>query len=158
VSDVLVEIVPGREAPPFDEAELDQLIEMLRSDMPDVVLDPTYVALIRRINGGTPSRRYCSVGTVDEFLHFGKPGYGRAVDFQNVNVTWSAIEDRLVPGLVPIACDPGGNYFCLDHRQNPARVVYWVAELSEEGEPCIEEVATSVAQFVEGLSSEPLVA
>lgn len=156
VSDVSVEIVPGLEAPPFDEVELEQLVEMLRSDMPDVVIDPDYVALIRRINGGTPTRRYCNVGSIDEFLHLGKPGHGRDVDFQNVNVTWSAIEDRLVPGLVPIACDPSGNYYCLDHRQSPASVVYWLAELSEDGAPFTKEVAKSFGEFIEGLSGEPL--
>jgi hypothetical protein len=158
VSEVSVEIVPGREAPQFDEREFQDFVELLRSDLPRLEIDPTYVEAIRRVSGGVPARRYFGPYGVDEFLHWGKSGHGRAVDSLSVNAVWSAIEDRLAPGLVPIACDGGGNYFCLDHRQSPPTVVYWLAELSEEEAPATEHVADSFEEFARGLSSQPLVA
>lgn len=48
-------------------------------------------------------------------------------DVENVFSTFGNLQGELAPGLLPIALDPFGNYFCLDAKHG-FQVVFWQHE------------------------------
>ena len=159
-----VSILSGFESLSFQEKELNELTEMLKSDSPDIIIDQEYLDLIRKISGGRPKERFFNLNgknfMIDEFLHFGDPNSTKDNDlkFLNINATWSALEDRLPAGVFPFASDPGGNYFCFDHRlPGTPSVAFWNHELSKRGDPTISPIADNFSAFISGLSSKPAV-
>ena len=94
----------------------------------DVELSPEYRDFLLRYNGGVPTP-----DTVDVFGAPGSPtdvqvffGIRRFVETDNLSWNRSSILQRC-PGsnVLPIACDSGGNLFCLKiERRVAAEVIY----------------------------------
>lgn len=113
------------------------------------VLPDAYRQFLLRSNGGTPTPDTIDVPGAD-----GSPtdvqvffGIGRSVE--SSDLTWNlALVAERCPGLraLPIACDSGGNLFCLKfERDAAAKVIY-----CDLGDPdCAPyEVAASFDEFV----------
>jgi len=149
-----IEFVAGTAASCCDEEELNSLLDVLQSDVPEFEFDSTYLSFVRTCFGGRPVRnKYVGLNGpvwIDRFLNFQHPPRD---DFSNVNAVWNAIEDRLSPGVFPIADNGMGDYFCLDHSASPAPVVLWYHELSEKGRPYLQTVAPSFDAFLAGLEA-----
>jgi len=149
-------------AGPFDEADFSALTKMLALDLPSFEFDPEYASFIQQHQVGRPIERYFSTASgscypVDYFLNFQRRSAANDPNaFLNVNVVWSAIEDRLSCSLVPFASLPGGDFLCFDHS-HPGRpsVVLWFHELSGEDSPVTEHVASNFSEFISGLRGEP---
>jgi len=116
----------------------------------DGVLPPTYKNFLLATNGGIPTP-----DTVD--IH-GAPGsptdiqvfFGIGREVQSSDLIWNIklISNRF-PGmrLLPIACDSGGNVFCLDiFKEFSGGVVYFDLSASN---PSPYEVAPSFEVFLE---------
>jgi hypothetical protein len=101
----------------------------------DVELSPEYRDFLLRYNGGVPTPN-----TVDVFGAPGTPtdvqvffGIRRSVETNNLLWNRSLILERC-PGcdVLPIACDSGGNIFCLKvERRVAAEVIYVDLDVSE---------------------------
>ena len=148
-----IDFVAGSAPARCDEEEIDELSLMMRSDIPEFEFDQAYLTFIRTHFGGRPTQnKYAGAnGTVwiDRFLNFLAPATN---DFSNINVVWSAIEDRLSPGMFPVAENGLGDYICMDHSNGGIpSVVLWFHETSEEGRPHVEEIASTFEEFINGL-------
>jgi cell wall assembly regulator SMI1 len=151
----LVDPRPPVSAPALDEAE--RRLEALGHPLP-----PSYRAFLERCDGGRPVRelfrfddhaggrdesvvqRFLGVGPID-------PPAGNMLD------VLGRLGDRMLPGIVPIARDPVGNFVCIDGRERPdGPVVLWDHE--EEGEPPDDRnlhlVAANLEEFLGALEAD----
>lgn len=111
-----------------------------------------YLDFLSRYNGGIPTPDTIDVpnapGTPTDVQVFF--GIGRAVETSNLSWNLAHVADRC-PGLhvLPIACDSGGNLFCLIVEQGiTTTVVYCDLESSD----CVfYEVASSFEAFLQCL-------
>jgi hypothetical protein len=117
-------------------------------------LTSEYRQFLLKYNGGTPSPDIMDVpdarGTPTDVQVFF--GIGRSVDSSNLSWNASLVADRC-PGLpvLPIACDSGGNLFCLKVERGVAeKVVY--CDL-ESRECAIYAVAQSFGELIRRLRS-----
>lgn len=97
----------GRQLPRSELAAVEQEIGAL--------LPEQYVRFVLANNGGVPSPNVVDVDNlpgsptdVQEFFGFG-------LDAETSNATWylGEVPERIPSGLFPVACDSGGNLFCL---------------------------------------------
>jgi hypothetical protein len=133
---------------------------MLRLDLPEFAYDPAYAAQVESFNGGAPENKYFKMASgqwhaIDRLLNFSPVQLltERWLKDLNVNVVWSAIDDRLGAHLFPFAVCPFGDFLCFDYRRTAPRpeVVWWSHELSREDEPSTINVAPNFDAFVDGL-------
>jgi cell wall assembly regulator SMI1 len=101
-------------------------------------IPPAYRAFLEEHDGGEPVRdRFTYVqdnqpkpGTLDEFLGVAPV----EPPLVNLVVMVGILGERMLPGVVPIALDPGGNLVCIDTRdRSDGPVVFWDHEY--EGDP-----------------------
>jgi hypothetical protein len=107
-------------------------------------------------NGGTPEKYLvCWPGSTEPSevwnnslgLHDG-PTYAR-LDLMTKELT-----DYLPYGVIPFACDPGGNYFCIGIAgEYVDKIYFWNHERSEGG-TSIDYLNESFTKFVAGLIAE----
>ena len=154
---------PGSFAPFFCKSEMEALIPALKWELPTFAYDVTYASHIEQFNGGTPQNAHFMAAsgvwhTIERFLNFSDVDLigDDALLSLNVNVAWSAIDDRLGVGLVPFAACGCGDYLCFDYRGKVVRprVVLWINEESDINRPSTVEVAENFDEFVSGLWDE----
>ncbi len=143
----------------FQDDELSGLQEYLhRTGLPRITFDPVYIDYLRGFHGGAPRKRYFKTaqGThhvIERFLNFASPN--DLLSEYNVNVTWSALCDRLGDDLMPFAVLFAGDYLCSDHSgSGRAHVAVWFHEESPVDSPHTEHVADSFEAFLALLSSQ----
>ena len=79
------------------------------------VLPPDYRAFLLRYNGGLPTPDIVDIpklpgSPTDVQVLF---GVRRSVESSNIAWNWHAYGERIPRGCLPIACDSGGNLFCM---------------------------------------------
>lgn len=154
-----ISFVPETFAGPISQSEVDSIVRMVRLDLPKFAIDQEYLCFISEFHGGKPVQKYFTTASgnclaVDYFLNF-QDIQNNHYDFLNVNVVWSAINDRLSIDLVPFATTPGGDFLCFKTLQDSRpNVVLWKHELSEEDNPVTEFVSINFSQFIELLQVE----
>lgn len=120
----------------------------------------SYIRHLKRSHGGIPERRCFQTpgGTshvVERFLNFLGKDVKNDLTQYSVPCTWSAIEDRLGPSLMPIVELFAGDKLCLDFRQAPEpEIVIWYHELSSRDQPATEFVAQDFNAFLVMLQDE----
>ena len=144
--------------PPVSAEELDaaerQLAELGHH------IPRSYKAFLGEHDGGEPVRNRFSYegdggvenGVVQVFIGVAPSPDGDLVGKAKV------MADRLPPGVLVIADDPGGNHICLDGRDGrDGPVLFWDHE--SEGDPPDEanlyEIAPDLRTFLDGLSDPP---
>lgn len=115
----------------------------------EVVLPGSYRQFLLQYNGGTPTP-----DTIDIPGMAGSPtdvqvffGIGRSVENSGLVSNFALISERcLALKLLPVACDSGGNLFCLQIERGIAtKVVY----CDLDGSDCAtHDVATSFDEFI----------
>lgn len=151
---------------PLDRREVKAFEKWLRASGYDRIrFDPAYLGYLARFHGGSPRKRYfrTQAGTshvVVRFLNFLPSGSGHPLEQYNVEVSWSAVSDRMGLFLMPFAELFAGDLLCFDHEAGkPPRVVAWFHEQSRPGQrPYIEAVAASFGAFLpllRGSEAEP---
>ncbi len=121
---------------------------IIGADFPD-----SYRQFLLRTNGGTPSP-----DTIDVPGLVGSPtdvqvffGVGRPIISDNVVWNYELVKERCIRCLaVPVACDSGGNLFCLSLERGRAlpSVFYW--DLARP-DCAVLDVATNFEEFVDRL-------
>jgi hypothetical protein len=107
---------------PIGEDEVASLEARLKFNLPG-----DYRAFLLRTNGGRPSEDTVDVpglqgGSTDLQTFF---GVSRKIETSNIMWNMRLVEDRLSnEAVVPIACDSGGELFCLRARSSGFEVVY----------------------------------
>jgi hypothetical protein len=129
-----------------------------------VVFPEDYLAFIAYGNCGVPVHRCFKLGdnvrVIDRFLGLiESPRDCGEIGWYDVNVVFSQIEDRLVEDeeatgtlLVPVAALVGGDFVCLDYRDDNVAVCVWDHEMSGDSEPATVRVAPSFSEFLRQLS------
>lgn len=149
-------------APHFSKEEMDSLKRKISIDFQKFDFDPEYTVHISRYNGGRPVTKYFKTKDgnsvpIDYFLNFSdRKQSERKFKELNVNVMWSAIDDRLSLYQFPFAITRGGDFLCFDYEGCfPPRVVLWYQEWSKEGQPKTEGVARNFRDFIDSLTASP---
>jgi len=115
-------------------------------------LPPDYGQFLLQFNGGSPSP-----DTIDVPGAAGSPTdvqtfFGLGRDVASSNLDWNlAVMDERCPDyhLIPIACDSGGNLFCLNVEEGQAtQIVYCELDVAE---PVFHLVAPSFTQLLAAL-------
>jgi hypothetical protein len=154
-----IHFYPNTAAGEFDQAKFNSLRSFLLLDLPLFEYDQDYESFVRANAGGSPIERYFSsnvgIYPIDHFLNFqASRSASDPFAFLNVNVVWSAIEDRLTSMQFPFASLPGGDFLCFDYSQGERpSVVLWLHELSGEDSPMFEPVANTFSEFLASLRS-----
>jgi hypothetical protein len=107
--------------PPITEGDLTRLETTIGFPLSD-----SYRRFLLTRNGGTPGAVVCvdvpAFGETDVQVFF---GIGREVESSSIDWNISTLEERLDARLVPIACDSGGNVFCLSLRPDDEGAVIY---------------------------------
>lgn len=118
-------------------------------------LAPEYRAFLLGSNGGIPSPDCVTIskyGETDVQVIF---GIGRAVRTSCISWNLDALKDRLLSGLLPIACDSGGNVFCLSYSGSSCGEIVYLDLESVYGEYDVKAplylVAPSFNDFLSSL-------
>ena len=117
-----------------------------------IKFDRKYLDHISKFHGGIPKNKCfrTAEGTekvVVRFLNFTRTDH--PMGQYGVAATWSLIEDRLGPNLMPFAELFAGDVLCFDHEHpGRPRVVVWFHEESMEDEPYTEFVADNFDEFL----------
>jgi cell wall assembly regulator SMI1 len=152
----VIELVKPRPPVPADElAAAEHRLAELGHRIP-----PSYKAFLTEHDGGEPVRNRFTYegdgelqkGTVQVFIGVAPSPDGDLVSKAKV------MADRLPPGVIVIADDPGGNHVCLDARDGrDGPVLFWDHEY--EGDPPDEanlyEIAPDLETFLDGLTEPP---
>lgn len=131
---------------------------MLRIDTPEFDFDPVYLAFLSIHNGGKPIRRYFPVpgddiASIDYFLNLSETRDRLTISL-NAHQVWNLIEDRLLPGIFPIAALSGGDFVCMDYSDKRlSTVLLWQHEKSAQGNPSLLLIAPTFSTFLESLRS-----
>jgi hypothetical protein len=121
-------------------------------------LAASYRQFLLDSNGGTPDPDCIDVpvfGETDVQVFF---GIGRTVESSCISWNVNTLRERLLNGLVPIACDSGGNLFCLSSRADDVGAIVYLdldsvfGDLEAEApiylvSPSFEEFAASLKQL-----------
>jgi hypothetical protein len=90
-----------------------------------LLLPTSYRRFLSSRNGGTPGSVCIDIprfGETDVQVFF---GIGREIESSSIDWNIDTLKERLDDGLVPIACDSGGNVFCLSLRSaDEGAVIY----------------------------------
>lgn len=142
------------EPPPVPEAELERAAQA--SEERGHPIPPSYRTYLTERDGGQPVEdefSFADGGTnrgslVQEFLGVGES------NISNLLHTLNRLRERMLPGILPIANDTGGNLVCLDTREGgDGPVLFWDHE--EETDPPSDEnlhwVAPDFRTFLEML-------
>lgn len=154
-----ISFIPESFAGRFSQAEMDSIARMVRLDLPEFTIDKEYSKFICEFHGGKPVQKYFTTASgkclpIEYFLNF-QDIQNNHFDQLNVNVVWSAVNDRLSIDLVPFATTPGGDLLCFKTLSGERpNVMLWDHELSEEDSPVTEFVSTDFSQFVDSLQVE----
>jgi SMI1-KNR4 cell-wall len=87
-----------------------------------------YRTFLKETNGGIPDRRIYPIigmnnnpfGGIQCFF-----GFNKKTETDNIDSTYDFYVGRIPHGIVMIAANGGGDYVCLDLRNNNDRVVFW---------------------------------
>jgi len=122
-----LDYVPDSFVGPLDRREIAAFEAwLLRSGYDRIRFAPDFVEYLSRFHGGIPRKRY----------------------FDNIEVFWSNVSDRIRSFLMPFGELFAGDLLCFDHEGgNPPKVVVWFHEIPVHTEP----VADSFAEFLEML-------
>lgn len=134
--------------PHISSSDVAAVEAIIGAEFPD-----SYRRFLLRTNGGTPSP-----DTIDIPGLVGSPtdvqvffGVGRPIISDNLVWNYELVKERCITcPAVPIACDSGGNLFCLSLERGRAlpSVFYWDLALPD---CAVLEVAASFEEFVEKL-------
>ncbi len=128
-----------------------------------VQLDSEFVSLCKQCNGGVSVLRCFDVAgrerMIDRFLCLLENIYvssAAAHADYDIEVTWTQIEDRLRPGLIPIAVLFAGDMLCLrykaeyDWEGDPTTMLTMTIILSaiSQHQPCVSGITSSLASSV----------
>ncbi len=118
-------------------------------------LEASYRQFLLNHNGGTPNPNCTDVpgfGETDVQVFF---GIGRNVESSCISWNLGTLQERLPGRLVPIACDSGGNVFCLSAREeDEGAILYFDLESvfgNLEAQTPTYEVAPSFREFATNL-------
>lgn len=147
----------------FDESVVTVFQQWLHdSDFDKIVFERSYIDHIRMFHGAVPRRKYFKTvkGTshaITRFLNFLGRNGNPLLRHYSVQCTWSDINDRLTPRMMPFAELFAGDYLCFefDGLQRP-KVIVWFHERSTEESPYTEVVADTFEQFLELLTDNPI--
>lgn len=125
-------------------------------------IPPSYRAFLAEHDGGVPVRGYFRFewgdrpeeDLVQKFLGVA-PAPSPGMDLPKAA---GLLADGLLPGVLPIAYDPLGNYVCLDTRDDrDGPVLFWAHEegFDEPSESNLYEIAPDLATFLDDLTEEP---
>jgi hypothetical protein len=127
-----------------------------------VKLPSMYVAFLLETNGGRPEKPTFPISGLAlnplGSVHF---FFGLAPDLQVYDLTEIMIffENRIPDGIVPIACNQGSDYVCLDLRNGGERVVFWdhahFWSTGEWRESDLYFIANSFEEFLKSLRPNP---
>lgn len=136
--------------PPLTERDVAELETSLGFPMP-----ASYRQFLLANNGGTPVPDCIDVpgfGETDVQVFF---GIGRIVESSSISWNLDTLRERLSGRLVPIACDSGGNVFCLSAREEDGGVILYLDLESVLGDLEVQtptyEVAPSFDRFTANL-------
>ncbi|NJB86793.1 hypothetical protein GGR26_002570 [Lewinella marina] len=145
--------------PQLNEASLDRLASAVHGDLP-----PAYVSFLLEHNGGTPQEDW--VVDVDQD-HWKEVILGRFLSYYPQDEGYGITQvlenkgDLFPQGAIPIASDPGGNYFLLLTNTN-GPVHFWDHEQeSQDRKGSIEEydnlyfIASDFKTFLNRLRTDP---
>jgi hypothetical protein len=110
---------------PLDRREVRAFEKWLRASGYDRIrFDRTYLDYLARYHDGSPRKRYFRTETgtthvVVRFLNFLPSGSGHRLEPYNVDVSWSAVSDRMGQHLMPFAELFAGDLLCFDHERYP---------------------------------------
>ncbi|MDQ0928540.1 cell wall assembly regulator SMI1 [Bacillus atrophaeus] len=123
----------------------------------DIKFPSDYVTTILNNNGARPSKKIFDFkntkGAVFNRLH------GLTEDSSSfiLEVLEDYQDGRILPGIVPFACDPFGNEICFDYRlnkENPS-VVFWDHEIAyEDPDKALSHICNSFTELVNKLYEE----
>jgi hypothetical protein len=140
-------------------SEIEKFTRMMRVDKPNFSVDTAYEAFVVAYGGGRCARKFFTTVngdkySLDRFLNFADPNVAQFPERQlNVHQVWNLIEDRLLPGMYPIAALPGGDFLILSYTDSGDSSVWlWFHERSLEGAPALERVAENFSAFLEKLT------
>jgi len=115
-------------------------------------LPASYRQFLLDHNGGRPDPDCVDVPGFEETDVQVFFGVRRPIESSRIEWNIDTLRRRLDAGLVPIACDSGGNVFCLSLRQEDRGVVFYCDLQSVfadfETRPTVYSVATSFDSFV----------
>ena len=125
-----------------------------------VTLPSEYLDVLNAGNGATPETSLFDQGNRERLIErmlclLEKPG-ADANGWLDITVVMTQLDARLIDdeeligmNVIPIAALFGGDFLCLDYRENSESpvVAVWDHEQSDEFQPKLETVATSFRQF-----------
>lgn len=126
-----------------------------------VKLPQEYLEVLQTGNGGVPTKKTFVVDDFERLIErmlclLPKPKEDEENGWYDLSVVISQLDLRLIDdeelvgiNVIPIAALFGGDYVCLDFREDPKSpsVAVWDHEMSEELEPALEPVADSFGEF-----------
>jgi len=149
----------GSIAPLANSDRIERLEKWCRIKLPD-----SYLSFLEHANCGIPQTS-CSFMTgsyervIERFLCLlDNPNSEPDKGSYEISVVITQLEDRLADdeelvgmNLIPVAALFGGDFVCLDYRENKndPKVVVWDHEQSDELSPATEVVANSFEEFLE---------
>jgi hypothetical protein len=139
-----MEIKPHRDHREATEIDVSQFEMEIAARLPD-----DYRAFLLRYNGGYPQPNGFVGG--NEVLNY---FFGLWQKRASLNYELLAYRDFIPKGMIPIACDPGGNLVLLEvARPNRGRIWFWDHECANSPRKAISLLAASFTQFVDSFVS-----
>ena len=97
-----------------------------------VSLPRDYIEFILKYNASRPDLNLFKTQNGVERVFFRLLSFDENVSV-NIFNTYESICDGIgITSLLPIACDPFGNYICFDFNKNPAMLVFWNHETNNK--------------------------
>lgn len=140
------------QGPRLSTADVSSMEAKLGLTLPD-----SYRRFLLANNGGVPEPDTIDVQGFNESPTDVQEFFGVGLDIETSRIDWNidTLKERLDPRLVPIACDSGGNVFCLSLRPDDAGAVIYCdlgAVFGDYGKPPpMYPVAADFDQFVGSL-------
>ena len=113
----MIRFRPDSSPGPFSETALQDLLDLIRIDIPDFALEPEYIEFIRKQNGGNPLNAEFMAAdgsnwSIDVFLHFcDSEGLTTIETHHHILEFLDDVEDHLSSsGIIPFAITGGGNF------------------------------------------------
>jgi hypothetical protein len=131
----------------------------------EIKLPNLFVQFLQSGNGGTPIQNEFRQGTRERVIEFflcllDAPADNETRGWGDINVVITQLDERLVEDedaygipIIPFGALFGGDFICLDYRENPENpsIAVWDHEQSEDLKPYLEKIADSFEAFLQKL-------
>ena len=126
------------------------------------VFPEAFKKVLNHYNGGTPENPFFMQGFRERMIEcflpiLEDPGDDSKNGAYDISVVLTQLDERIVSDLdytgyeiVPIAALFGGDFVCMDFRENPKAptIVVWDHEMSDDLSPVVELVSNSMDEFL----------